>query len=141
MGRVCLLVCSTVWILAAASSGVRANPGYANQASPEARAGLSLRNNQPSPSHRSGTHPEVLRHLSQRPCQDRRTVARRCQPGGCCRPCRAVGEGRDEAPRRHDAAAGMPRPDAATLDAFATTIERTIDNRALRSPDPGPSIV
>ena len=32
---------------------------------------------------------------------------------------------------------GMPRPDAATLDAFATTIEKTIDDRALRSPDPG----
>ncbi len=32
---------------------------------------------------------------------------------------------------------GMPRPDAATLEAFATTIEKTIDDRALRSPDPG----
>jgi Protein of unknown function (DUF1592)/Protein of unknown function (DUF1588)/Protein of unknown function (DUF1587)/Protein of unknown function (DUF1585)/Protein of unknown function (DUF1595) len=32
---------------------------------------------------------------------------------------------------------GMPRPDAATLEAFAATVEKTIDDRALRSPDPG----
>jgi hypothetical protein len=32
---------------------------------------------------------------------------------------------------------GMPRPDSATLDGFAATIEKTIDDRALRSPDPG----
>jgi len=32
---------------------------------------------------------------------------------------------------------GMPRPDPATLEAFAATIEKTIDDRALRSPDPG----
>jgi hypothetical protein len=32
---------------------------------------------------------------------------------------------------------GMPRPDAATLEGFAATIEKTIDDRALRSPDPG----
>jgi hypothetical protein len=32
---------------------------------------------------------------------------------------------------------GMPRPDAATLEALAATIEKTIDDRALRSPDPG----
>jgi hypothetical protein len=32
---------------------------------------------------------------------------------------------------------GMPRPDTATLEAFAAGIEKTLDDRALKSPDPG----
>ena len=38
MGRVCLLVCSTVWILAAASSGLWATPGSASQTASPAPA-------------------------------------------------------------------------------------------------------
>ena len=32
---------------------------------------------------------------------------------------------------------GMPRPDAATLDAFITSLEQTIDTHTLANPDPG----
>jgi mono/diheme cytochrome c family protein len=32
---------------------------------------------------------------------------------------------------------GMPRPDAATLDTFITSLEGTLDSGALKSPDPG----
>ena len=32
---------------------------------------------------------------------------------------------------------GMPRPDAATLDAFVTSLEATLDSAVLKNPDPG----
>jgi mono/diheme cytochrome c family protein len=32
---------------------------------------------------------------------------------------------------------GMPRPDAATLDAFVVSLEQTLDQQALRQPNPG----
>jgi mono/diheme cytochrome c family protein len=32
---------------------------------------------------------------------------------------------------------GMPRPDEATIEGFATRIEKALDSQALRSPDPG----
>jgi mono/diheme cytochrome c family protein len=32
---------------------------------------------------------------------------------------------------------GMPRPDAATLDAFITSLEATLDSAVLKNPDPG----
>jgi cytochrome c551/c552 len=138
MGRVCLLVCSTAWILAAASSGLRANPGSASQASPVSPG-------QASPS--VATSPAAA--------TDQALIQKYCVT--CHNPRTRTGGLSLDGANPADAAAhaelwekvtmklrggmmppqGMPRPDAATLDTFATTIEKTIDDRALRSPDPG----
>lgn len=138
MGRVCLLVCSTVWILAAASSGLRANPGYANQASPEAPA-------QASPSATTSPAPATDQALIQQYCVTCHNA--RAKTGGLSLDGANPADAAAHAELWEKVAMklrggmmppqGMPRPDAATLDAFATTIERTIDDRALRSPDPG----
>jgi hypothetical protein len=138
MGRVCLLVCSTVWILAAASSGLRATPGSAGQTAPQAPA-------------------QAARPAANNPAvsTDQALVQKYCIT---CHNARAKTGGLSlEGANPADAAThaelwekvamklrggmmppqGMPRPDAAVLDTFATTIEKTIDDRALRSPDPG----
>jgi hypothetical protein len=138
MGRVCLLVCSTVWILAAASSGLRANPGTPGQVSAPA----------PAP-------PTQSAPASPATSTDQALVQKYCLT---CHNARAKTGGLSlDGANPADAAAhaelwekvamklrggmmppqGMPRPDGATLDAFAATIEKTIDDRALRSPDPG----
>ncbi|HEY6613608.1 MAG TPA: DUF1592 domain-containing protein, partial [Vicinamibacterales bacterium] len=138
MGRVCLLVCSTVWILAAASSGLRAHPGSASQASPAAPA-------QASPSATTSPAPATDQALIQKYCVTCHNA--RAKTGGLSLDGANPAEAAAHAELWEKVAMklrggmmppqGMPRPDAATLDAFATTIERTIDDRALRSPDPG----
>ena len=138
MGRVCLLVCSTVWILAAASSGLRANPGSASQASPAAPA-------QASPSATTSPAPATDQALIQKYCVTCHNA--RAKTGGLSLDGANPADAAAHAELWEKVAMklrggmmppqGMPRPDAATLDAFATTIERTIDDRALRSPDPG----
>ena len=138
MGRVCLLVCSTAWILAAASSGLRANPGSASQASPAAPA-------QASPSATTSPAPATDQALIQKYCVTCHNA--RAKTGGLSLDGANPADAAAHAELWEKVAMklrggmmppqGMPRPDATTLDAFATTIERTIDDRALRSPDPG----
>ena len=138
MGRVCLLVCSTVWILAAASSGLRANPGSASQASPAAPV-------QASPPATTSPAPATDQALIQKYCVTCHNA--RAKTGGLSLDGANPADAAAHAELWEKVAMklrggmmppqGMPRPDAATLDAFATTIERTIDDRALRSPDPG----
>src|SRR6187200_778982 len=138
MGRVCLLVFSTVWILAAASSGLRANPGSASQASPAAPV-------RTSPSATTSPAPATDQALIQKYCVTCHNA--RAKTGGLSLDGANPVDAAAHAELWEKVAMklrggmmppqGMPRPDAATLDAFATTIERTIDDRALRSPDPG----
>src|SRR5262245_43489256 len=142
MGRVCLLLCCTVWIVATASSSLRADrePGQAQ--TPTAA---------PAPATASSAQAAANPAAS----SDQALIQKYCIT---CHNARAKTGGLSlEGANLADAAAhaelwekvamklrggmmppqGMPRPDAATLDAFATTIEKTIDERALRSPDPG----
>ena len=138
MGRVCLLVCCTFWILAAASSGLRANPGSASQASPAAPA-------QASPSATTSPAPATDQALIQKYCVTCHNA--RAKTGGLSLDGANPADAAAHAELWEKVAMklrggmmppqGMPRPDAATVDAFATAIERTIDDRALRSPDPG----
>jgi mono/diheme cytochrome c family protein len=139
MGRVCLLMCCTVWVLAAGSSGLRADRGSA-QDQPAAPTAAPVTQ---APAN------------TQAPASDQALIQKYCVT---CHNARAKTGGLSlEGVNPGEAAAhaelwekvtmklrggmmppqGMPRPDAATLDAFATTIEKTIDERALRSPDPG----
>lgn len=138
MGRVCLLVCSTVWILAAASSGLRANPGPANQAAPAAPAQIA----QPAANSPAASTDQALVQKYCITCHNTRA-----KTGGLSLEGANPADAGTHAELWEKVAMklrggmmppqGMPRPDAATLDAFATTIEKTIDDRALRSPDPG----
>ena len=132
-------MCCTVWVLAAASGSLRADrePSQAQTATPT-----------PAPVTQAAT-------TTQAPASDQALVQKYCIT---CHNARAKTGGlslEDASPA--DAAThaelwekvamklrggmmppqGMPRPDPATLEAFATTIEKRIDERALRSPDPG----
>ena len=139
MGRVCLLACCTVWVLAAASSGLRADRGIAEDQSPAT-----------SPAPAAQTAPPTAV-----PASDQALVQKYCVT---CHNARVKTAGLSlEGATPAEAAShtelwekvamklrggmmppqGMPRPDAATLEAFAAGIEKTIDDRALRSPDPG----
>jgi len=139
MGRVCLLVCCVVWVLAAASSGLQADPAASQGQTPSA---ASAPITQPA----ATAVPAV---------GDQALIQKYCTT---CHNARAKTAGlslEDANPAEAAAHAelwekvamklrggmmppqGMPRPDAATLETFATTIEKTIDERALRSPDPG----
>jgi mono/diheme cytochrome c family protein len=141
MGRVCLLACCTVWILAAASSGLRADPGPDENQGQGAAA--------------SGTATQTTAAPVQAPASDQALIQKYCVT---CHNTRAKTAGLSleganpaEAPAHAELwekvamklrggmmpPQGMPRPDAATLNALAATIEKTIDDRALRSPDPG----
>ncbi|HEU4691161.1 MAG TPA: DUF1592 domain-containing protein, partial [Vicinamibacterales bacterium] len=140
MGRVCLLACCTVWVLAAASSGLRADRAVAADQTPAAA---------PAPA------PQATAATSQAPTSDQALVQKYCVT---CHNARAKTAGLSlEGTNPAEAAShaelwekvamklrggmmppqGMPRPDAATLEMFAASIEKTIDDRALRSPDPG----
>src|SRR5262245_16267945 len=133
MGRVCLLVCCSVWVLAAASS-VQADrePVQAQATTPN-----------PAPVTQAAT-------MAQATASDQALVQKYCIT---CHNARAKTGGLSlEDANPADAAThselwekvamklrggmmppqGMPRPDAATLEAFATTIEQRIDERALR---------
>jgi hypothetical protein len=137
MGRVCLLVCSTVWILAAVSSGLRADPGSAPQTAATAPAQVA----QPT----SGPVPSADQALVQKYCITCHNG--RAKTGGLSLEGANPADAATHAELWEKVAMklrggmmppqGMPRPDAATLDTFATTIEKAIDERALRSPDPG----
>ena len=139
MGRVCLLACCTVWVLAAASSSLRADHGSAESQTPTA-----------APAQATQAAATV-----QTPASDQALIQKYCIT---CHSARAKTGGLSlEGANPAEAAShadlwekvamklrggmmppqGMPRPDPATLEAFAATIEKTIDDRALRSPDPG----
>jgi cytochrome c551/c552 len=140
MGRVCLLACCTAWVLAAASSGLRAD-----RTSTESRA----------PAAAPAALTQAAATGSTAAASDQALVQKYCVT---CHSNRAKTAGLSlESENPADAAAhaelwekvamklrggmmppqGMPRPDAGTLEAFASRIEKTIDDRALRSPDPG----
>ncbi len=140
MGRVCLLACCTVWVLAAASSGLRADRALAEGQTPAAA---------PAPA------PQTTTATSQPPASDQALIQKYCVT---CHNARVKTAGLSlEGANPAEAASqtelwekvtmklrggmmppqGMPRPDAATLEALAGNIEKTIDDRALRSPDPG----
>ncbi len=140
MGRVCLLVCSTIWVLAAASSSLRADRGSADNQGP---AGTPAPVTQPAP-----TAPQTLNSdqaLIQKYCITCHNA--RVKTAGLSLEGSNPAEAASHADLWEKVAMklrggmmppqGMPRPDAATLEAFAATIEKTIDDRALRSPDPG----
>jgi hypothetical protein len=139
MGRVCLLVCCVVWVLTAASSGLRADPGSEQSQTPTSA---------PDPA------PQAA-ETTQATTADQALIQKYCVT---CHNARAKTAGLSlEGANPAEAAAhaelwekvamklrggmmppqGMPRPDAATLEAFAGSIEKAIDARALRSPDPG----
>jgi mono/diheme cytochrome c family protein len=138
MGRVCLLVCSTVWILAAASSGLRATPGSAGQSTSPAPAQTA----QPAAGNPAASTDHALVQKYCITCHNARA-----KTGGLSLEGANPADAATHAELWEKVAMklrggmmppqGMPRPDAATLDAFAGTIEKTIDDRALRSPDPG----
>ena len=92
---------------------------------------------------RARARPEVLRHLPQRAAEDRRTVARQDPSISPRRRSRGrLGEGRRKLRGGMMPPQGMPRPDAATLDAFAASLEDSLDRRRARSrtrPQAGPS--
>jgi mono/diheme cytochrome c family protein len=140
MGRVCLLACCTVWVLAAASSGLRADRTLAEPQTPAAA---------PAPA------PQTTAATAQAPVSEQALIQKYCVT---CHNTRAKTAGLSlEGATPTEAAShtelwekvamklrggmmppqGMPRPDAATLEALAANIEKTIDDRALRSPDPG----
>jgi hypothetical protein len=137
MARVCLLVCCTVWVLAAASSSLRADRGAEGSQTPSA-----------APAAKPASAPSLQ-------AADQGLIQKYCIT---CHNARAKTAGLSlEGANPAEAAAhaelwekvamkvrggmmppqGMPRPDAATLEAFATAIEKTVDDSALRSPDPG----
>jgi mono/diheme cytochrome c family protein len=139
MGRVCLLACCTVWVLAAASSGLRADRAFAEAQTPATA---------PAPTPQNAA-------TSQAPASDQALIQKYCVT---CHNTRAKTAGLSlEGANPAEAASqtelwekvamklrggmmppqGMPRPDGATLEALAGNIEKTIDDRALRSPDPG----
>jgi hypothetical protein len=140
MGRVCLLACCTIWVLTAASSGLLADRNTTDDQSPAAA---------PAPVAQTAAAP------SPAPASDQALIQKFCIT---CHSARAKTAGLSlEGANPAEAAShaelwekvamklrggmmppqGMPRPDAATLEALAASIEKTIDERALRSPDPG----
>ena len=88
----------------------------------------------------SGARPEVLRHLPQRSRQDRRAVARGHRARPTSPRSRGLGEGRPQAARRDDAAAGHAaarRGDARRVRVVARDVARS--QARSRSPNPGRS--
>jgi mono/diheme cytochrome c family protein len=151
MGRVCLLACCTVWVLAAASSSLRADRRFADSQT-SALAPITVGR---VVAFGPGVGTQVAGATSQAPASDQALIQKYCLT---CHNARAKTGGLSlEGADPLEAAAhaelwekvamklrggmmppqGMPRPDAPTLEAFATSIEKTIDERALRSPDPG----
>src|SRR5262245_21420346 len=136
MGRVCLFVCCAVWVLAAASSGLRADPG-----SPNSQATANPATQAPSPSPATSSDQALV----QKYCITCHSA--RAKTGGLSLEGENPADAASHAELWEKVAMklrggmmppqGMPRPDATTLEAFAATIEKTIDDRALRSPDPG----
>jgi hypothetical protein len=145
MGRVCLLACCTVWVFAAGSSGLRADR---TSAEPQTSAPA------PAPAPQTPA-PQTTGANTQAPVSDQALIQKYCVT---CHNTRAKTAGLSlEGASPAEAAShselwekvamklrggmmppqGMPRPDASTLVALAANIEKTIDERALRSPDPG----
>jgi hypothetical protein len=140
MGRVCLAVFCSVWILTAASSGLLADRNSTDDQSPAAS---------PAPVAQTAAAPNPA------PASDQALIQKYCVT---CHSARVKTAGLSlEGANPAEAAShpdlwekvamklrggmmppqGMPRPDPATLEALAAGIEKTIDERALRSPDPG----
>src|SRR5262245_52646988 len=142
MGRVCLLVCCVVWGLAAASSGLHADPAAPQSQTPTV---ASAPVTQPAPTAPTAAPAAADQALIQKYCITCHNA--RAKTGGLSLDGADPAEAATHAELWEKVATklrggmmppqGMPRPDAATLEAFAGTIEKTIDDRALRSPDPG----
>ena len=144
MGRVCLLVCCTVWVLSAASSSLRADPRSAASQAPAARSPEAQTSSTPA----SGTTGQTA--ISEQPLIQKYCVTchnARAKTAGLSLDGANPVEAASHAELWEKVALklrggmmppqGMPRPDAATLEAFAAAIEKRIDDQALRSPDPG----
>jgi hypothetical protein len=138
MGRWCVVACCTVWVLAAASSGLRAD--RAAEESPQAP---------------STTQAPATASVTAQASSDFALVQKYC---ATCHSNRVKTAGLSlEGLNPADAAShaevwekvamklrggmmppqGMPRPDEATLLGLAASIESTLDREALRSVDPG----
>ena len=119
MGRVCLLVCCTVWVLAAASSGLRADRGAAGSQTPAA-----------APAAKPASAPSLQtadQALIQKYCITCHNA--RAKTGGLSLEGANPAEAASHAELWEKVAMklrggmmppqGMPRPEAATLEAFA----------------------
>jgi cytochrome c551/c552 len=151
MGRVCLLACCTVWVLAAASSSLRADRMLADS---QTSSLVPITVGQ-AVAFGPGVGIQAASATSQAPASDQALIQKYCltchnsraKTGGLSLEDANPAEAATHAQLWEKVAMklrggmmppqGMPRPDAATLEAFATAIEKTIDERALRSPDPG----
>jgi len=135
MGRTCLIACCTTWVLASASSSLRADrapdpgpqtttPVTASTGAPSAAIGGALVQEYCVTCHNNRAKAGGLSLEGRDPSEAARhadiweKVAQRLR-GGMMPP------------------QGMPRPDEATLERFASLVEKTIDDHALRDPDPG----
>jgi len=140
MGRVCVGLCCAIWMLAALSGSLRADRAAEPDQQPAAAASTAV----------APTAAAV-----QAAPADQALVQKYCIT---CHNARAKTAGLSlDGMNPADAAAhaevwekvamklrggmmppqGMPRPDEATLLAFASSLENLIDARALKSPDPG----
>ena len=66
-----------------------------------------------------------------------RSVAAGCRPRQRSRRGRNLGKSNSQAPHGRHAAAGMPRPDAATVNDLASYLETSLDQAAAAKPNPG----
>jgi cytochrome c551/c552 len=127
--RKALLVCVAFWILAAASSSLRADRAQTPPPSASAPAAT----------------PSAEQALVQKYCVTCHNS--RAKTGGLSLEGMNPADAASHAEMWEKAAMklrggmmppqGMPRPDEAVLRSFAASLEKTIDERALRSPDPG----
>jgi cytochrome c551/c552 len=127
--RKALLVCVAFWILAAASSSLRADRAQTPPPSASAPAAT----------------PSAEQALVQKYCVTCHNS--RAKTGGLSLEGMNPADAASHAEVWEKAAMklrggmmppqGMPRPDEAVLRSFAASLEKTIDERALRSPDPG----
>jgi cytochrome c551/c552 len=127
--RKALLVCVAFWILAAASSSLRADRAQTPPPSASAPAAT----------------PSAEQALVQKYCVTCHNS--RAKTGGLSLEGMNPADAASHAEVWEKAAMklrggmmppqGMPRPDEAVLQSFAASLEKTIDERALRSPDPG----
>ena len=141
MGRVSVLACCALWILATASGSLRADRGPARAA--EAQAQASPAQIAATPLGARETTPNGA--LIQKYCITCHNV--RARTGGLSLDGMNPAEAASNAEVWEKVAMkvrggmmppqGMPRPDDAVLQSFAASVERAIDERALRSPSPG----
>ena len=143
MGRVCLVGCCALWVLAAASSSLRAD--HAPLADEQTSSTPTAQRPAPAPPAAATSTSSPSQALVKQYCVTCHNA--RAKTAGLSL------EGLDPAEAASHADTweksivkvrggmmppqGTPRPDETTLAAFATSLEKAIDDRALRSPNPG----